>query len=276
MLHHHGERVPLLPSEIIALLDDSNKALPFRLPFVDERDIQDRNKTSGFAKFFSLVQGGWLVAQCIGRGVQHLPVSQLEIATVAFVACTFLASGFWWNKPLDVRMTTPIFYDGDLPDSFSCRNKGLVSREVLQRVKMTTRIIKRGSQKSMFFNIVLPFFCFSTIFSVIHLIAWNFDFATPTELRMWRACGLTATLAPIVIAGSLQLASIWDPGVKTTKEEKISAPEFAALVVLCYFMALAAYFVARMVLLFQVFYCLRSMPFEIYKNAAWINYIPHA
>lgn len=130
VLHHHGERVPLLPGEIIMLLDDCEKDqagdVPFRLPYVDERDIQDRSKTGGFAKFFTLMQAGWLVIQCIIRGAQHLPVSQLEIATVAFAVCTFVASGFWWTKPLDVAMTTPVFYDGELPDCFGSGNKSLV------------------------------------------------------------------------------------------------------------------------------------------------------
>lgn len=80
-----------------------------------------------------------------------------------------------------------------------------------------------------------------------------------------------------MIAASLQLASIWDPSAHDgPTKNKISAPEFAALVVLCYFLALAAYFAARVVLIFQVFYCLRSMPVAMYRNAAWVNYIPHA
>ena len=268
--------VPLLSSEIISLLKNNPEKEPsFQLPPLEESDIEDRSKAGGFAKFFTLAQTGWLVVQCIARRVENLPISQLEIATVAFATCTIVASGFWWNKPLDVRVTIPVRYDGDLPDWFNSSSKGWRDRETRQRVKMTTRMIMRGSKRSMFFNLALPLFLFSTMFSSIHLVAWNYDFATPSEQSTWRTCSLTATLAPLVIARSLQIASIWDPSIHGDTHHPITAPEFAALVVLCYFVSVLTYVTARAVLIFQVFYCLRSMPPEIYKSITWVDYIPH-
>ncbi|KUJ13431.1 uncharacterized protein LY89DRAFT_672645 [Mollisia scopiformis] len=242
-----------------------------------DRQIRDRSKTNAVAKVIALVQTGWLICQCVIRAANGLPISQLEIATVAFAACTFVASGFWFHKPLSVASWTPVHYEGALPYSWTPRSKGSLAREAAQRVKMTTRMVKRGCQKSMFFNLVFPFFCFSSIFSVIHLLAWNFNFATPREQLMWRICCLTTTLAPFMIAGSLQLASIWDPAAPGASTQKVAAPEFAALVILCYFTSLLAYFMARLDLMFQIFYCLRSMPVGIYSSSmSWINYIPHA
>lgn len=277
VLHHEGFKIPLLPSEIILLLDDLDQAPPFQLPPIKAIDIEDRSKASGFAKVFTLTQITWLVAQCIVRGAKHLPISELEVATIAFATCTIIANCFWWSKPLDVRMTTAVRYDGILPASLSSlASKGWKDRKSLQRVKMTTRIIRRGSRRSMFFNLVLPLFLFSTAFSVVHLVAWDFDFATPREGCLWRTCSLIATLAPIIIAGSLQVASIWDTGVATDRSQKtIAAPEFAVLVILCYFLSILAYVVARVVLIFLVFYCLRSMPVGIYSSIPWLEFMPH-
>lgn len=139
---------------------------------------------------------------------------------------------------------------------------------------MTTRIITRRSQKSMFFKLVSQFFCFSTVFSTIQLVAWNFNFATAREQMKWRICSLATTLAPTAISGFLQLSSIWDPKAHSNLHEKAALPELAALVILCYFTSLLAYFIARLILIFQIFYCLRLMPIDIYSDAAWINYIP--
>jgi hypothetical protein len=287
VLRYDNKEVPLLTSEIISLLKHNSEERnseqeelkerppPFQLPILEERDIKDRSKASGFTKFFTIVQTGWLVAQCIVRGVQHLPISELEIATVAFATCTVVASGLWWNKPLDVEMTTPITYDGPLPDSINTNSKGWRDREARKRVKMTTRIVARGSKRSMFFNLVLPLFLFSTIFGIIHLSAWHFNFPTSKELLMWRSCALIAALMPLAIAGSLQVASIWDPSAHGDKHVPITAPEFAAAVIVFYFLSVAAYVAARLILIFQVFYCLRSMPAGIYTSVAWVNYIPH-
>lgn len=279
VLHHRGTTVPLLTSEIKALLQSNSdrKETQFQLPTVDEVDIEDRNKTSGFTKFFALAQTSWVVLQCIIRKAENLPISQVEIATIAFAACAIVASAFWWHKPLDIGLTVPVHYDGDLPDSIHTSRKdgSWADREKRQRVKMTTRIITRGSKKSMFFNLTLPLFLFSSIFSVIHLAAWNLDFATRREQLLWRTSSLAATLAPCVIGGSLQIASIWDKAIHDEAPHKIVAPEFAALVILCYFISVAAYVAARVILIFQVFYSLRSMPPQIYISVPWLDYIPH-
>jgi hypothetical protein len=277
VLHHSdGSKIPLLPSEILVLLDAPGKS-PLHLPSIKEIDIEDRNKTSGFTKLFTLTQVTWLVGQCILRGASKLPISQLEVTTVAFAACTIMASGFWWSKPLDVRMTTPVHYSGPLPREIVTITKGWKTRAELQRVKMTTRIVRRGSRRSMFFNLALPFFLFSTVFSVLHLIAWDFDFATVLERDLWRVCSLVATFMPVVIAGFLQMASIWDSSINANPgaKRRIKAPEFAALVILFYFLSVMAYVAARVILIFQVFYSLRSMPVGIYNTIPWTNYIPH-
>ncbi|KAI9455650.1 hypothetical protein F5148DRAFT_984709 [Russula earlei] len=41
--------------------------------------------------------------QCIARGVQDLPITELELITVAFVALNFLMYILWWDKPLNVQ-----------------------------------------------------------------------------------------------------------------------------------------------------------------------------
>lgn len=67
-----------------------------------EQEIKDRSKGDPFSKFLALVQTTWFAAQCIARHIEHLPITQLEIATLAYIVPIFGFYVCWWNKPLGV------------------------------------------------------------------------------------------------------------------------------------------------------------------------------
>lgn len=69
-------------------------------------DIQTRSKADSFAKGFALLQSFWVMCNIIARAVYQMPVSPLEISTVAYVVCAVISYAFWWHKPKD--METPI------------------------------------------------------------------------------------------------------------------------------------------------------------------------
>ncbi|KAI8182273.1 hypothetical protein K4K54_004081 [Colletotrichum sp. SAR 10_86] len=70
-----GERVTLTP-EGIRLLSFLGK-----LPEIHESQIQDKSKADWMAKSLVCIQAGWMVAQVVGRVIEQLPVSLLEINT---------------------------------------------------------------------------------------------------------------------------------------------------------------------------------------------------
>jgi hypothetical protein len=76
------------------------------LPEVKPQDIKDKSKADGLAKSLVLLQATWMVFQTIGRVAQGLPVSLLEVNTVAHVFCAFVVYILWWQKPRDVREPT--------------------------------------------------------------------------------------------------------------------------------------------------------------------------
>ena len=49
------------------------------------------------------LQTSWFVMQCIERTIEHLPVTHLEIVTLAYAATYFVIYVFWWNKSLNVK-----------------------------------------------------------------------------------------------------------------------------------------------------------------------------
>jgi hypothetical protein len=81
------------------------------LPPYPREEILEKSKADGFSKIIVCLQAGWLVLQVIGRIIEHLPTSTLEITTIAYVACTFINYLFWWNKPVDVRFAVIVKAD---------------------------------------------------------------------------------------------------------------------------------------------------------------------
>jgi len=67
------------------------------------------------------VQSIWLVVQSIARVSVGLPITQLELATIALVFCALLMYALWWNKPFGVERTVTIYaiYDGNIPATIS-------------------------------------------------------------------------------------------------------------------------------------------------------------
>lgn len=75
------------------------------------KSINDKSKADCFVKAIACFQALWQGIQCIGRTAQGLPLSALELATMAYVVCVLANYVFWWNKPLDVIVPTTIFLE---------------------------------------------------------------------------------------------------------------------------------------------------------------------
>jgi len=92
-------------------------------PRISKTEIDDKSKGDAISKGVVILQTGWFVVQCIARAAQGLPVTELELITVAFAALNFVIYVLWWEKPLNVqrgvrvyekRRTAEPLYDGDV------------------------------------------------------------------------------------------------------------------------------------------------------------------
>ncbi|KDR72294.1 hypothetical protein GALMADRAFT_74058 [Galerina marginata CBS 339.88] len=79
------------------------------MPTITEAEIQDRSKGDGLAKALVIVQTTWFITQCIARRASGLVLTQLELITLALAALNSIMYFFWWNKPLDVQSTVPVY-----------------------------------------------------------------------------------------------------------------------------------------------------------------------
>jgi hypothetical protein len=78
-------------------------------PRLSKADIEDKSKGDAISKGLVILQTGWFVTQCIARGVQGLPITELELATVAFAALNFVIYLLWWDKPQNVQRDVRVY-----------------------------------------------------------------------------------------------------------------------------------------------------------------------
>ncbi|KIK53940.1 hypothetical protein GYMLUDRAFT_178298 [Collybiopsis luxurians FD-317 M1] len=69
---------------------------------IPEAEIKDRSHSDGFSKLIAIMQTSWFVVQLLARWIEGLPVTELEVMTLAFAAMNVLIYFFWWDKPQGV------------------------------------------------------------------------------------------------------------------------------------------------------------------------------
>ncbi|KAF9445781.1 hypothetical protein P691DRAFT_709747, partial [Macrolepiota fuliginosa MF-IS2] len=74
---------------------------PFDLP---EDEVTDKSKGDFLTKLIVVLQTTWFMLQCLARWVAHLPVTKLEVVTLAFTFLNILTYYFWWYKPQNMRV----------------------------------------------------------------------------------------------------------------------------------------------------------------------------
>jgi len=95
----------LLPEELesYSLTGNGN------FPRISKAEIEDKSKGDTLSKGFVVVQTSWFVTQCIARGVQRLPITELELVTLAFAVLNFVIYVLWWDKPLNVQCGVRVY-----------------------------------------------------------------------------------------------------------------------------------------------------------------------
>ena len=185
-------------------------------PDLAERDLWDKSKADGFAKTITCIQTGWFVLQCVGRAIQQLPITTLELTTASFVLCTLAMYAQWLNKPLDIETPTICVMNASIEEVLV--QAGDIAKEPYRQTPLdfiddlspswTTNVqpwlrLRTGPRErplqrlpndrfpwmgKSIHGIIL--FSISMAFVGFHLIGWNFTFPTNTERSLWRISSL--------------------------------------------------------------------------------------
>ena len=183
-------------------------------PSISGKEIWDKSKQDGFQKLLTMVQTGWFVIQVLGRAIQHMPVTTLELTTFTYVFCTFASYYQWSNKPLDVESPTiitiskstaeilveagnmpgaskpyqhtPLDFIDDQSPSWLTEIQPNLKFRMGPRERPLPRftndkfpVIGAGPNAVLLFIVILAYCC-------LHFIAWDFSFPTRVEQKLWR------------------------------------------------------------------------------------------
>ena len=257
-----------------------------------EAEIKDKGKSDWLAKFLVLLQTSWFVLQCIARAIEHLPITHLEIVTLAYAAMNFVIYIFWWNKPLNVNRPVRVFRKTEPGEThpqetertsevrrltWKAIGKGLAmifefiigSQDYRVNLSHRDRVPRfwansDGSEVVIADLIVIGV---GVCFGAIHCIAWAFSFPTHPELLMWRISCVAITAVPIYIFLMVALADLLDK--MGNRKFSLTVGVFGALP------AGILYILARAVTLVLAFISLRELPSGTYETVHWTTFIPH-
>ena len=296
----HDDDVPLRPLAARDLYgDDTYRSIRADIDFTSftvptEEEIKDKGKSDWLAKSLVLLQTSWFVMQCIARAIEHLPVTHLEIVTLAYAAVNFVIYIFWWNKPLNVNRPVRVFRKSE---PAATRHQVISSARQHSRVWGFSWVEIGEGLETIFLYILgnqdgnvdlsredrVPRFWGNSTdeqiaadmivlgvgvcFGAIHCISWGFTFPTHTELLMWRVSCIAITAVPIYIPLGL-LFGTW---LEYMGLKKFGVPIF-------YFFSISGgilYILARAITLVLAFTSLRDLPLGAYETVHWTTFIPH-
>jgi hypothetical protein len=248
---------------------------------VDAEDIMDKSKGDALSKGLAMVQGLWFTTQCLARVSQHLAVTELEVATLAFAVVNVFIWLLWWNKPLDVQRQI-VVGPSKLPDALPIRPVpwddrfysvilGITSDyeyDPLSSTSVSSFWSLQANELENFQGRFLPFAIealVGTVFGAIHCAAWNTDFPTAVEKWMWRSCSSLIVAIPTIIVLFAVLSNIIDG------ESQLGD----AMLGIGIFVSISIYVIARLVLILLPLVALRSLPSGAFVDVNWSVYIPH-
>ncbi|KAI0062766.1 hypothetical protein BV25DRAFT_1915892 [Artomyces pyxidatus] len=262
---------PLSPGDVVELVRSGDLVPP------TEDEIRGWSQGDALSKALAVVQTLWFVVQCVSRHVEGLPITQLEVMTLAYAIITVAMYVAWWAKPQNVSGPVRITVKYRSPDP-----------ELLGQLEWYGRILNLivGAQD----NIVdlrkqpcVPTFyggstinddnnvygdiialAIAMVFGAVHCAAWHYAFPSPTEQLIWRI----SSVAAVAVPGELffVLLALWSTDSYRNRLRYIS---------LSVFFSFCLYIVSRVLLLTLSFTTLRDLPYDAYKSVQWTLLIPH-
>jgi len=264
---------PLTHEDAILLLKSKTIYLPL------EEEIKDRSKRDWLAKTIVLIQTLWFVMQCIARGIESLPMTKLEIVTLAYTVSSLGMLIAWWDKPYHVDHPIRVFHrpetvekgDGYKPGWFS-DILNLVAggrRQVDLHERKQVPMFYSGKPDNTYLAIGIPVIA-DLAFGAVHCIAWFFQYATPTEMFLWRLSSIALTAIPTLLFLSACVEEL-NPGVP----EGIFAKIMMLLLFILTPLLLLVYIAARLSTATLAFINLTSLPPGAFQDVRWTAFIPH-
>lgn len=266
-----------LPSLRYAITDGG---LISALPAITQEEIMDKSKEDFFVKAISGIQLLWSASQVITRAIRGLAIAQMEIAVIAYAACTLITLFLCLEKPKDVWKATaiPLRKEADGKDvevkEFHCKEIQRLrphswflrfrhfTKERYLRGQTLSSPIPNGALYShdvMNYGGTLS----GAVFGGIHCAAWNYEFPSYEERVLWRVASVCTAGIPLLFY-ALSLVNL---RIQKFGGLKKGVEVLETVVGLCYL-------AARVFLVVEVFRSLFFLPTSAFVNT-WTVDFPH-
>jgi hypothetical protein len=258
------------------------------IPFVTEEEIKDKGKSDAISKFIVLFQTLWFIIQCIARGIKHLPLTELEIVTLAYAMMNLFVYIFWWDKPHNVGCPIRVYENvasrRRTPAKWVTGVLGILQTVAIYVIGMQDKFVmlSRESKAPMFWSGGVDDLISADVvsmraslgpsilgiaFGAIHCIAWPYIFPSHVELVLWRTSSIAMLAVPLL---SATFCAVVTPG-----KEHILNVLITALCVILLTLSSWLYIAARIATIVMAFTTLRSLPSEAFIVVDWTTFIPH-
>lgn len=269
----NGPLYPLSPTNAVELVARGH-LVP---PTADE--ISDKSKGDSLSKSIAIIQTLWFVAQCIARRALGLPVTSLEVTTLAYTVMTVAIYAAWWAKPLNVSCAVRV------PEEKVEGDEVLTYGSIWERIgvyiagdqddyvdlRKCTRVptFWAGKADGSDFAIAdVTALVVAMVFGAVHCIAWDSEFQSHLEQQLWRSSAITIIAVPpaLIVAFIVATLITW---------------VFDSVAVVWFLIGVPStligifYVAARLILIILSFTSLRGLPFSAYQTVQWTTFIPH-
>lgn len=214
-------------------------------PFDDEsltkEEIFDKSKVDTLFKTVATLQILWLVVSVIIRKMHDLPISLLEVCTVAFATIAIATYAANWAKPKDVEV--PI----ELPQSVAptkgdCMLGALHGESFFKRTlrpsqprlsklnhraatswRITNDMFRPQAQSAQYSTLTYALALSTMCFGGIHCAAWQNYFPSRTERTLWQVASVLSSTLPIA---NLLVVTVLFQMLGKKANEAVSTTEF--------------------------------------------------
>ncbi|TDL14487.1 hypothetical protein BD410DRAFT_845986 [Rickenella mellea] len=188
-----------LPDELNELYKEGEIAFPT----ITKREIEDKSKGDVISKGFVILQTSWFVLQYVARGVERLPITELELVTLAFAVLNLATYALWRNKPLNVQRPFAIHVSNNVHELAPYKQ----TRGGSSPIELGLGGIVELVDALQSWNMAFAGTAVSVIFGALHCIAWSFKFPSHEMQILWRTCSLAITCLPATL---VFCAKLWD------------------------------------------------------------------
>ncbi len=84
---------------------------------ITEEQITHRSKGDALSKIIFVLQSTWFILQCLGRRMQGLNLTHLELTTLALASLNGITFVLWWDKPLGAEAVVRVHLKRKLTDA---------------------------------------------------------------------------------------------------------------------------------------------------------------